>query len=126
MTEPIPLFPRRHERHATVLVALVALAVIGLLWTVDEPEAAHPEWTGVTRALESEAWPLVMAARYDPANHFVLVDVHPDVSPDVAVRLACEDIRALVDGVDANAGFALYTRPDRVVAHRDDCTDAQP
>ncbi len=122
MTKPIPLFPHRHQGRITVLALVVALTILAVVWSADEPEAAHPEWAGVTRTLESDAWPLVMAARYDPANHFVLVDMHPSVTPDVAVRLACEDIRILVDEVDSAAGFALYARPDHVIAHRDDCS----
>lgn len=98
-----------------------------LLFAVDhaapKSEPVYPEWAAVTKALESEAWPLVHAARYDPANHFVLVDLGPGVAPHVAVRLACEDIRQLVDGVDSTAGFALYAAPDRVIAHHDDCDD---
>jgi hypothetical protein len=123
MTQPIPLFPHRHQGRITLLALVAALAVMGLLWSTDEPEPAHPQWASVTRALESDAWPLVTAARYDPANHFVLVDVHPSVTPEVAVRLACEGIRTLVDEVDSAAGFALYARPDHVIVHRDDCAD---
>jgi hypothetical protein len=123
MTQPIPLFPHRHQGRITLLAFLLTLLVAALVWSADEPGAAHPEWANVTRTLESDAWPLVTAARYDPANHFVLVDVHPSVTADVAVRLACEDIRSLVDEVDSAAGFALYARPDHVLAHRDDCGD---
>jgi hypothetical protein len=101
-----------------------AVAVMGLLFAVvDEPEPAHPEWEPVMQALESRSWPLVRAARYDPVNHFVLVDLRPGVAAEVAVRMACEDVRPLIDDVDATAGFALYDAPDRVMAHHGDCTD---
>jgi rod shape determining protein RodA len=52
---------------------------------------------------------LVRAARYDPANHFVLVDLHSGVAPHVGVRLACEDVRQLVDRVVMTAGSVTAT-----------------
>lgn len=131
MTEPTPLFPRANRRRPAATVAArlansaalaAALAsLVALILASGEPEPQHPEWASVTRALESDAWPLVRAARYDPANHFVLVDVRSGVAPHVAVLMACEDIRPLIDAVDSSAGFALYELPDRVMAHRDDC-----
>lgn len=123
MAEPTPLFPRRRRRRSLALAVAAAGALVALLLGTEGPEPAYPEWATVTRALESDAWPLVTAARYDPANHFVLVDIRSDIPRDVAVRMACEDIRQLVDGVDSTAGFALYQAPDRVLAHRDDCAD---
>ncbi len=123
MPEPIPLFPRRRRRPSIVALLAGSVGLIGLLFLVEDAEPAHPEWEPVTRALESHAWPLVRAARYDPVNHFVLVDLRPGIAAEVAVRLACVDVRPLIDEVDASAGFALYDSPDRVVAHHGDCTD---
>jgi len=122
MAEPIPLFPRKKRWPSAAIAAAGATSLLALLlMTGGRPEPHYPEWAEVTRELESNAWPLVRAARYDPANHFVLVDLHSGVAPHVVVRLACEDVRQLVDRIDVTAGFALYEAPDRLLAHRDDC-----
>ena len=106
---------------AAVLLVGAAFVVATTLVASGEPEPEHPEWMTVTSQLESSDWPLVIAARYDSANHFVLVDLRPGVSGSVARRLACESVRPLLDGVDRTVGFALYEAPDRVVAHGKDC-----
>jgi hypothetical protein len=122
MPEPIPLFPRPRRRQTAVAVAAGVASVVALVLAIENPEPAYPGWAEVTKTLESEAWPLVRAARYDPVNHFVLIDVKSGVAPHVIARLACEEIRPLVDGIDPTAGFALYEAPDRLIAHRDDCS----
>jgi hypothetical protein len=100
MAEPIPLFPRKKRWPSAAAAAAGATSVLALLLaTGGQPEPQHPEWAEVTRELESNAWPLVRAARYDPANHFVLVDLHLGVAPHVVVRLACEDVRQPVPTV---------------------------
>jgi hypothetical protein len=105
---------------AALLVGAACVMAIALVAS-GEPEPEHPEWMMVTSQLESSDWPLVIAARYDAANHFVLVDLRPGVSNSVARRLACESVRPLLNGVDRTVGFALYEAPDRVVAHGKDC-----
>ena len=105
-----------------VLVAGAACVIATILVTSGAPEPAHPEWATVTSQLEGSDWPLVIAARYDAANHFVLVDVRPGVTDIVARRLACEGVRPLLDGVDRSVSFALYEAPDRVLARREDCS----
>ena len=110
------------DSHSRVVLA-TALACLTLMFLVvsREPEPEHPEWAVVTKELEGSAWPLVTSARYDAVNHFVLVDLRPDVTIDAAQRLACEGLRPRFEQVDATVGFALYQAPDRVVAHGGDC-----
>lgn len=104
-----------------VLATSLACLTLALLLVGRGPEPDHPEWADVTREFEGTEWPLVTAARYDAVNHFVLVDLRPGVSVDVALRLACESVRPRLDVVDSTVGFALYEPPDRVVAHSEDC-----
>jgi hypothetical protein len=106
---------------AAGLLAGAACVIATILVASGEPEPEHPEWAAVTSQLESADWPLVIAARYDAANHFVLVDIRPGISNSVARRLACESVRPLLDGVDRSVGFALYEPPDRVLAHSEEC-----
>ena len=108
-------------RSAAVLLVGAAFVVTTTLVATGDPEPDYPEWKTVTSQLESADWPLVIAARYDAANHFVLVDVRPGVSKGVVRRLACDSVRPLLHGVDRTVGFALYEAPDRVVAHGKDC-----
>jgi hypothetical protein len=113
---------RESDNHTRVVLATaLACLTLMLLFVSREPEPQHPEWAAVTKELEGSAWPLVTAARYDAVNHFVLVDLRPDVSIDAAQRLACESLRPRFEQVDATVGFALYQAPDRVVAHGGDC-----
>jgi len=118
---------RSSGRHSLPALATLAVAVLALiLGPAWEPEPDYPEWATLTRELESSDWPLVLTARYDAANHFVLVDIRPGVSSNVALRLACESVLPRLDRIDPSVGFALYETPDRVVAHRDECaTPAQ-
>jgi len=110
------------KRSSMVLViAAVCLTFLALLVFSREPEPHHPEWATVTKELEASDWPLVIAARYDAANHFVLVDIRAGVSTSAALRLACEGVRPLLESVDSTIRFALYEAPDRVVAHGDEC-----
>ncbi len=122
MPEPIPLFPRKWRWPSVAMnVAAVAILIAVVLIAGGQSDHEYPEWAEVTTALESNDWPLVRAARYDPANHFILVDLHSGVAQEVAIRLACDGIRPLVDRIDSGAGFALYEPPDRLMVHRSSC-----
>jgi hypothetical protein len=113
--------------HFTLVLAAGVACLIALLLLVSRgPEPHYPEWATVTKELEGSDWPLVTAARYDAANHFILVDLRPGVSLEAALRLACESVRARVELVDPTVGFALYEAPDRVVAHSGDCAAGAP
>lgn len=111
-------------KHDWVVLATSLACLTLMLFLVSRgPEPDHPEWAVVTKEFEGTEWPLVTAARYDAVNHFVLVDLRPGVSLDVALRLACESVRPRLDVVDSTVGFALYEPPDRVIAHSEDCAD---
>lgn len=110
----------RSLRSLLVGVAIVVGLVL-VVWSIRiGPEAEHPEWATVTKEIAA-ASPFVVAARYDPANHFILVDVAPGVTDAVALRHACETVRPMLERVDSTVSFALYAAPDRLLAHRDDC-----
>lgn len=116
--------PRDAGKHDwAVLATGLACLLVVLLLLSRQPEPHHPEWATVTSEFEGNEWPLVTAARYDAANHFILVDLRPGVSTDVALRLACESVRPRLDVVDSTVRFALYDAPDRVVAHSEDCAE---
>jgi hypothetical protein len=112
----------RHIGQRAVLAIVVAASLGSLIGPLSSgPEPHHPEWAIVTKELEGSDWPLVTAARYDAVNHFILVDVRPGMSADVALRWACERLWPRLERVDSTVRFALYEAPDRVVAHADEC-----
>jgi hypothetical protein len=114
--------PANNGKHSTAALVTAAICLTATLLVVSgEPEPYHPEWAIVTTELAASDWPLVVAARYDAINHFILVDVRPGISEDAALRLAWQDLRPLLDGVDATVGSALFEAPDRVVARGEDC-----
>jgi hypothetical protein len=115
--------PARSGKHSTAVLVTAAICLTATLVVVSgRPDPHHPEWAIVTTKLEASDWPLVVAARYDAVNHFILVDIRPGISEDAALRLACEDLRPLLDGVDATVSFALFEAPDRVVVRGEDCS----
>jgi len=114
--------PANNGKHSAAVLVTAAICLTATLVVVSgEPEPYHPEWASVTTELEASDWPLVVAARYDAVNHFILVDVRPGISEDAALRLACEGVRPLLEGVDETVGFALFEAPDRVVVRGEDC-----
>jgi len=115
--------PATNGKHSTAVLVTAAICLTATLLVVTgEPEPYHPEWAIVTTELEASDWPLVVAARYDAVNHFILVDIRPGISEDAALRLACEGVRPLLEGVDGTVGFALFEAPDRVVVRGEDCS----
>jgi len=112
---------RRRGERLGVGLGIAAAAVVAVLLTYGGREADHPQWAAATREV-TDSSPLIISARYDAANHFVLVDIPHGVADAVVQRLACEGVLPMLERVDSSVRFALYEAPDRLRAHKDDCS----
>jgi hypothetical protein len=105
--------------HTTALVvAAVALIAIPPL-----PAPDHPVMAAVASELKGRS-PLIVGARYDAANHFMLVDVHGLASEGVVWEIACGTVRPALDAVDPTVRFGVFKGPDRLLVHGDECDAA--